>query len=105
MNLTRFAAFVLTAGTILAQVPDAPLPAAGPAPAAGSAPVGQNPGPAPAAKPANSSPLGNEVPVLDPGSEVVSFNGKHWNVANNRIFQARFEKYLNAPEATAKEDA
>ena len=42
--------------------------------------------------------------MLDPGSEVMTFNGKNWNVANNRIFQARFEKYLNAPEATSKED-
>ena len=41
---------------------------------------------------------------MDPGSEVMTFNGKNWNVANNRIFQARFEKYLNAPEATNKED-
>lgn len=41
---------------------------------------------------------------MDPGSEVMTFNGKNWNVANNRIFQARFEKYLNAPEATTKED-
>ncbi len=42
--------------------------------------------------------------MLDPGSEVMTFNGKNWNVANNRIFQARFEKFLNAPEATTKED-
>jgi hypothetical protein len=107
MNSVRIAALVLTASTAFAQVPDAPLPAPGaPAPAAsGNAPVGQTPGSAPAAKPANNSPLGNEVPILDPGTEVVTFNGKHWNVANNRIFQARFEKYLNAPEATAKEDA
>ena len=41
---------------------------------------------------------------MDPGSEVMTFNGKNWNVVNNRIFQARFEKYLNAPEATNKED-
>lgn len=109
MNSVRLASLVLAASTALAQVPDAPLPAAGaPAPAAnsGNAPIGQSPAAAPANnRPANNSPLGNEVPILDPGTEVVTFNGKHWNVANNRIFQARFEKFLNAPEATAREDA
>ncbi len=42
--------------------------------------------------------------MLDPGSEVMTFNGKNWNVTNNRIFQARFEKFLNAPEATTGEE-
>ena len=32
------------------------------------------------------------------------WDGKSWNVNNNRVFQARFEKYLNAPEATSLED-
>lgn len=105
MNTPRFAAYLLAASTALAQVPDAPAPAAPPV-GGGSAPVGQTAPPASSgAKPAQKSPFGNEVPVLDPGSEIVSFNGKNWNVANNRIFQARFEKFLNAPEATAKQDA
>ena len=43
--------------------------------------------------------------MFDPGSEVMTFNGKNWNVTNNRIFQARFEKFLNAPEATNQEEA
>ncbi|MBM3859045.1 MAG: hypothetical protein FJ395_05275 [Verrucomicrobia bacterium] len=49
---------------------------------------------------APSVPLGEEVPMYDPGSEVISWGGKHWNIANQRVFQARFEKYLNAPEQT-----
>ena len=32
------------------------------------------------------------------------WDGKTWNITNNRLFQARFEKYLNAPEATTAED-
>lgn len=90
-----------------AQVPDAPAPspapgAPGPVPAS---PIGQTPPAQPAqAKPAQPSPFGNEIPVFDPGSEVLTFNGKNWNVTNNRIFQARFEKYLNAPEATSAEE-
>ncbi len=80
--------------TASAQVPDAPAPAPAPAPAAGTA------------KPkAGGSPFGQEIPVLDPGSEVMTFNGKNWNITNNRIFQARFEKFLNAPEATTGEEA
>lgn len=34
----------------------------------------------------------------------MQFNGKSFSVTNNRVFQARFEKYLNAPEATGAED-
>jgi tetratricopeptide (TPR) repeat protein len=91
-------------GSALAQVPDAPAPAS--APPGNPAPIGQSAPPAPGAgnKPAQASPFGQEIPVLDPGTEVMTFNGKNWNVTNNRIFQARFEKYLNSPESTSKED-
>jgi hypothetical protein len=79
----------------LAQVPDAPAPAA----ATTSAP----------SQPAKAGGqkggfLGKDVPAFDPGSEVLSWDGKSWNVNNNRIFQARFEKYLNAPEETTASD-
>ena len=43
--------------------------------------------------------------MVDPGTEVMTFNGKNWNITNNRIFQARFEKFLNAPEATTGDEA
>ncbi len=98
-SLRLLAVSALGLCTASAQVPDAPAPggAPAPAPAAGG-------GAKPAAKP-SSSPFGQEIPVLDPGSEVMTFNGKNWNVTNNRIFQARFEKFLNAPEATNIEEA
>lgn len=48
--------------------------------------------------------LGNDVPFFDPGSETFSFDGKNWNVNNNRIFAARFEKYLNAPPSDSEQD-
>lgn len=51
-----------------------------------------------------SSFLGKDVPFLDPGSEIVQWDGKTWNINNNRIFEARFEKFLNAPEATTESD-
>lgn len=47
--------------------------------------------------------LGN-MPMADPGSENVSFNGKLWNVTNNRMMRSRFETYLTTPEAGGPED-
>lgn len=77
-----------------AQVFDTPGNSAPPAPAAASA--------APAAAP--KSPFGNELPMFDPGSEIASLNGQNWNVANNRLFRARFEKYLSSPAADSPQD-
>lgn len=48
--------------------------------------------------------LGNDMPYFDPGTEVLSWDGKKWNVNDNRIFRARFEKYLNAEEETTADD-
>lgn len=48
--------------------------------------------------------LGKDVPMFDPDSETISWDGKNWNVSNNRIFGARFEKYLNAPPANTPAD-
>lgn len=52
----------------------------------------------------SKSLLGNDVPFVDPGSETAQWDGKHWNVTNNRLFRARFEKYLAAPEDSAAKD-
>ena len=67
------------------------------------APVTQ-PVPTKSASPPASKFLGNDVPIFDPSSEVVSWDGHNWNLNNNRIFEARFEKYLNAPEETSEAD-
>ena len=32
---------------------------------------------------------------------MVTWHGKSWNISNNALFQARFEKYLNAPPAVS----
>jgi len=48
--------------------------------------------------------LGNDVPFLDPTTEVFSFDGKTFNVNDNRIFRSRFEKYLSAAEASSEMD-
>ena len=96
--LFTFAWVFIGASVAWAQVPDAPAPA----PAASSS------APAQPAKAGGGQQkggfLGKDVPSFDPGSEVMTWDGKNWNVNNNRIFQARFEKYLNAPEETTATD-
>lgn len=52
----------------------------------------------------NQGFLGRDVPVMDPGSDNATFDGKLVNLANNRLFRSRFEKYLNAPAETSEAD-
>jgi hypothetical protein len=73
-----------------------------PAPAGrsnGGAPA--NSGPQSGSNAGGSSFLGKDVPFFDPGSNIVTWDGKSWNITNNALFAARFEKYLNAPPATS----
>ncbi len=48
--------------------------------------------------------LGDALPFMDIGNENVQWDGKMWNVTNNRMFRARLEKYLASPEANTAED-
>ena len=97
-RVSNFAAALLLLVThAAAQVPDGPAPTAAP-PATAPAGVGGT-----AAKGGESKFLGKDVPSFDPGTELLSWDGKSWNVNNNRAFQARFEKYLNAPEEVSTE--
>jgi len=87
---------------VCAQVPDAP--STGPTnPQPAAAPSSSSSSPSKSAQP-GSSFLGKDIPVFNPGNEILSWDGKNWNVANQRFFQARFEKYLNAAEETTAED-
>ena len=97
------ASWTFGAALLCAQVPDAAPPAGNAPGTAPAAQPGANGGGAGGAKKGGSF-LGKDVPAFDPGTETLTWDGKNWNVNNNRIFQARFEKYLNAPEATAAED-
>jgi tetratricopeptide (TPR) repeat protein len=74
-----------------------PAPATAPAQRAG----GQSES---AASAGGSNFLGKDVPFFDPGSNIATWDGKNWNISNNALFQARFEKYLNAPAATTESD-
>jgi hypothetical protein len=101
------AALLAGAGLAVAQVPDAQSPAPVPAPAPAPAPA--QPAPAGNQNPGGgggdpSSFLGKDVPFIDPGGEIVSWDGKNWNISDNRLFKARFEKYLNAPPQTTEID-
>jgi len=79
-------------GSAWAQSPDAVSPPA-------------SPPPTPAAAPAQAQKgfLGGDVPAFDPGSEVMTWDGKIWNIQDQRVFRARFEKYLNAEEEAGAE--
>ena len=81
-------------------VPAKPPPAQGNAPAQGSGGQSQS-----AAPSGGSNFLGKDVPFFDPGSNIAAWDGKNWNISNNALFQARFEKYLNAPAATTESDS
>ncbi len=87
-------AFLMGIGAGRAQSP-ASLQEQSPAPNATPAP---SPGPSASTQ---SGFLGKDVPILDPGSEVMSWDGKIWNIQDQRVYRARFEKYLNAEEETS----
>ncbi|MBB5038413.1 hypothetical protein [Prosthecobacter dejongeii] len=87
---------------LVAQV----LPSPGAAPAPQAAPASS---PAPAASSSSggggqSSIFGGLLPHVDGGSETVSWDGKMWNMNNNRIARAKFEIYLATPEANSADD-
>ncbi len=90
----------LLASDAFAQVPDSPSTKS--QPAQSSEPANNNAN-------SQSSFLGKDTPFFDPNSETITWDGKTWNVTDNRVFRARFEKYLNAPaesdEQAAKYDA
>ncbi len=42
--------------------------------------------------------------MLDPSGGLLRFNGQTWDIQNNAIFRARFEKFLNTPEENGEEE-
>jgi len=48
--------------------------------------------------------FGGVLPHVDSGSETVTWDGKMWNMNNNRIARAKFEIYLATPEANSADD-
>ena len=39
--------------------------------------------------------LGMEIPLLDPSTDTVSYNGGKFDIGNNKVIRERFEKYLS----------
>lgn len=79
----------------------APLVAmAQPAPQApGSAPIsGAQETPKGIANPAAKVTGVDEVPLVDPASETVFWDGRVWSVTDQRALQARWFRFLNEPE-------
>jgi len=100
--LTACAAFLLLAAPGLrAQVYTPPVQSGGAAPAPTSNTTTINNA---APQQSNQQVVGNDVPYFDPTTDVFSFDGKSFNVNDNRVFRARFEKYLNTEAATSEED-
>ena len=92
---TSFAFFALTALT-QAQVyspPSAPAPS--PAPAPTDTVVTEK-------KSESKSPLGEEIPLLDPAAETLTVGGVNIPLGDNRVLKARFEKYLNEPAESSE---
>ena len=52
------------------------------------------------AKPDPASPLGQEIPMLDPSAETITVGGVAIPIGDNRVLKARFEKYLSQPPET-----
>ncbi|MGJ8695446.1 MAG: hypothetical protein ACSHYF_03960 [Verrucomicrobiaceae bacterium] len=50
----------------------------------------------------NGSVLGNEIGFYNPSDETISWNGSTWAASDNRLFEARFQKYLNEPEENSE---
>lgn len=55
-------------------------------------------------QPRNNQVLGNDFPFFDPASNTFSFDGKMFNIHDNQVLRARFEKYLNAAESSSESD-
>ncbi len=54
-------------------------------------------------EPVNPQLMGMEIPLLDPASDTVSYNGGKFDVGNNALLRARFEKYLQqVPDDSAE---
>ncbi|HWL54493.1 MAG TPA: hypothetical protein VNQ90_18785 [Chthoniobacteraceae bacterium] len=101
MKILFLSPLLLTPLLLMAQVPDArqsPVTPPAPASTAAPAPAGDQGG-------GRQASMADSLPFFNPSTEMMTWNGQTWNINDNRLFQARFEKYLNAPESTDEEDA
>ncbi len=98
MKISRISLFLL-AGSLHAQV-YTPPPSAPAQPEATPADNTQRTAKEPAA-----SPLGQEIPLLDPAAETITVGGVAIPLGDNRLLKARFEKYLSQPPESDEDAA
>lgn len=55
--------------------------------------------------PENPRIMGVEIPLLDPASDTVTYNGGVFDIGNNAAVRAKFETYLNATPSTGEASA
>ncbi len=91
--LSTFALLALSSSFALAQMPTSFDASGQGAKNGGSSQGASNPDDA-TQEPSNPQLMGMEVPLLDPSSDTVKYNGGHFDVGNNALVRARFEKYL-----------
>lgn len=106
LSLLLLAAFATSAAQ--AQAPYAattPQPAPSPAPAASPAPQPSSQGGGNNGQQNDKTLFGNELPMMDPSNNTVRFQGATFDLANNGLVRARFEKYLNTPPETSRESS
>jgi hypothetical protein len=94
MNTPRLFLLLCLASPAIAQVYTPPADGGAPAPAI---PADNSPAPQ---RQAPASPLGQEIPMLDPSAETITVGGVAIPLGDNRVLKARFEKYLNQPPET-----
>jgi tetratricopeptide (TPR) repeat protein len=97
MIFARLLPILVFAGSAHAQVytPPPAAPAAAETTPADSA--------AAPSKPAPASPLGQEIPLLDPSAETITVGGVVIPLGDNRLLKARFEKFLNQPPESGED--
>jgi hypothetical protein len=101
MKVTRIAILIASASLASAQVYTPPAsnnPNPSDSDGSGDTVINRQP------EKTNKGPvMGNELPFLDPSSELVSWNGHTWSATDNRMLAARFERYLNEPPDDSEE--
>ena len=101
---------LLTLGVLLAvvtsyaQVLPAPGPSQSSPPPANAHPSSGGGGGQQSSSNSGNSMFGGALPHVDSGNEMVTWDGKSWQMNNNRLVRSKFEIYLATPEANGAED-
>jgi hypothetical protein len=104
MKILLSPGFLLAAVTSYAQVLPAPGPSQSSPPPASAHPSSGSGGGGQSSSNAGNSMFGGALPHVDSGNEMVTWDGKTWQMNNNRLVRSKFEIYLATPEANGAED-